>query len=83
MGEFDRDEPFKSGRQLMDAFGRQIESEEFDSNETARLRLIRAEDRPQCARPDLMKHTKGPESVGRRSAGSIRIQRWYSSKEGT
>src|SRR4051794_22547447 len=75
-------ELFEFGDQLVRAFGWQIEAEQFDGDESILLRLIGTKHGPERARTDLMKHTKRPESVGRRSAGCVRVQRKYSSMEG-
>ena len=76
------DELLEFGDELVRAFGWKIETEQFDGDEAILLGLICAKHGAQRARTDLMKYTKRPESVGRRSAGYVRVQRRYSSKEG-
>jgi hypothetical protein len=62
--------------------GREIETEQFDGDEAILLGVIGAKYRAKSARTDLMENTKGSEGVRRRGAGSVRVQRGYSSEEG-
>jgi len=68
------DQPRERGDQLMNPFGRQIELEQFDCDESFAVRVVRPEDGPKSPRTDLMKNTKRSERVRRRSAGSFRVQ---------
>jgi hypothetical protein len=83
MREIGGDQLLELGDELVRFLRRQVEPEQFDRNETILFGLICAEHRAQRARTDLMEYTKRPESVGGRSAGCVRVQRRYSSKEGT
>ena len=58
----------------MHALGRQVEPEQLDGDEALALAIVRAKHRSQRPRTDLMKNTKRSERVGRRSAGSFRVQ---------
>ena len=60
--------------QAMNAVGWKIEAKTFDRDETIGLGVICAVDRPQRTRSDLMQHAKWTEGVGRRAAGSFRVQ---------
>jgi hypothetical protein len=79
--EIERDQLFQIRDELMHPLGRQVETEPLHRDEAILFRLIRAKNGTESTSADLMEDTKRPESVGRRSAGSVRVQRWYSSKE--
>jgi hypothetical protein len=74
MRQIRRDEAFEGRDELMDAFGRQIELEELDGDQTLAVRIVRSKYRSEGARADLMKNTKRSERVWRRCAGSFRVQ---------
>jgi hypothetical protein len=79
MRDVGRNQRFELGHELMDTLRRQIQLEELDGDEATLLRLVRTKHRPQRACADLMKYTKRAESVRRRRADSVRIQRGCSS----
>ena len=56
------------------AVGREIESEELDSNQLVLFRIVGTKNRTQCACSDLMKNAKRTERPWMRSAGSFRVQ---------
>jgi len=58
----------------MHALRRQIEREQFDGDQAIALGIVRAEQRPQGPRADLMKNTKRTERVRGRRPGSFRVQ---------
>src|SRR6185436_65358 len=69
------DQSLELGDQLVSALGRKIDTKNFDGNEPILFRLVGAKDRAKSTGADLVKHAKRSESVGRRSAGSVRVQR--------
>ena len=74
MLKFDGDELFERPDQLMHAFRRKIEAEDFDGDESIAIGLVRTKDRSQSTITDLMQHAKWTEGVRRRGAGSFRVQ---------
>ena len=74
MLQIDVNQTLELGAELVHAFGRQIEREEFDRDKPLTLRVVRAIHRSEGSRADLMKNTKRSERVRRRSAGSFRVQ---------
>ena len=81
MRQIRRDQSLQLLHQLMRALGRKIEAEQFDGDETILLGLIGAEDGTESTCADLVKHAEWAEGVGRRGAGSVRVQ-WVLLKEG-
>ena len=69
-----RDQLFEFGDELVNAFRGKVEAEEFDGDETIAILIKCAKDRAQRAIADLMQYTKRTEGVGRRGAGSFRVQ---------
>ncbi len=67
-------QPLELGDKLMHAFGRQIETEDFDGNQAIAIGFVRTKDRTQSPGTDLMENTKRTERVRRRRAGSVRVQ---------
>ena len=59
------DQALEFADQLMDAFGRQVEPEDFDGDQPIALRFIRAKHRTQSTGTDLMEHAKWTEGVWR------------------
>jgi hypothetical protein len=68
------DQALEFGDELMSALGRQVESEDFDGDETIPVRIVRTKHRTQRAGTDLMKNAKWTEGVRRGGAGSFRVQ---------
>ena len=60
--------------ELMDAFRRKIEAEQLDGDESIAILIVRTENRSQSTIADLVEHAKWTEGVGRRGAGSVRVQ---------
>jgi hypothetical protein len=60
--------------QLMGTLGRKIDPEKLDGNETILFGLIGTKHGAKSTCANLVKHAERPESVGRRSAGSVRVQ---------
>src|SRR5215470_15140002 len=59
------------GHELMNAFGRKIDAEDFYGDESIAIGIIRTKDRSQSTIADLVEHAKRTEGVGR-GAGSFR-----------
>ena len=74
MLQFDRDQFFEFTEQLVHAFGREIEAEQLDGDEAVAILIIRTEYRAESTITDLMEHAKRTEGIGRRGAGSFRVQ---------
>ena len=74
MQEIGGNQLFEFRDELMHAFGREIQPEQFDGHEPIALRFVRAEYRTQGTGADLMKHAKWTEGIRGRSAGSFRVQ---------
>jgi len=74
-----RDEAIECGKEARDELGLKVEPELLDGDEPAWVRLVGPEDRTKDAGADLMENTEGSEGVRGRSAGSVRVQRGYSS----
>jgi hypothetical protein len=58
----------------MAALGREIQFEQLDGDEALAGGIVRAKDRTQGSRTNLMKNSKRSEGVGRRSASSVSVQ---------
>ena len=82
LGQVQSDQVFEGGDETVGGFRRQVEPELLDGNQAARVGLIGAEDGSKNARSNLMEDPEGSESVGWRGAGSVRMQRVYSSMDG-
>ncbi len=65
---------FELRDQVMNAFGRQIQAEQFDRDQPIALGFVRTEHWTQSTSADLMKHAKWTEGIRGRSAGSFRVQ---------
>jgi len=65
--------------ELVNALGRNVESEDFDRDGTIVLRMSGAIDRTERAGANLMEDTERPEGVRRRRTSSVRVQCGYSS----
>ncbi len=63
--------------------GRKVEPELLHRHQPTGVGLIGAIDRTEHAYADLVKNPKWPEGVRGRGAGSVRVQRGYSSREGS
>ena len=72
--QLDRNQPLELGDELMDTLGRQIESKQFDGDETIVVRIVRAKDGSRCAGANLMENPERTEGVWRRSTRSVRVQ---------
>ncbi len=68
------DQPLEFGNELMDAPGRQVESEEFNGHETIVVRIERPKHGPQCTGANLMENPEWTEGLRRRSTRSVRVQ---------
>ena len=73
------DQAIERGNEPMSGVWGNVEPELLDGDEPAGVWLIGPEDRAENAGADLMKHPKGAEGIRGRSAGSVRMQRCYSS----
>src|SRR4029078_12928735 len=67
-------QPLQLRNQLMTALGRNFDAKEFDGDETILLGLIGAKPGSESTCADLVEHAKRSEGIGRRSAGSVRVQ---------
>ena len=76
-------QPVEFSDETVCSFGRKIELELLDRHQPTGVWLIGTVDRAEHAGPDLMEDPEGSEGVRRRSARSVRMQRRYSSREGT
>lgn len=74
MLKFGGDQLVELRDELMHAFRWKIEPENFYSNESIAIGVIRTKDGAQSAIANLMEHAKWTEGVGRRGAGSFRVQ---------
>jgi hypothetical protein len=83
MGEVVNDQTVERGHEPMRDLGRKVEPELLDRDQATRVGLVGAKDRSKNADADLVKDTEGTEGVRRRGAGSVRVQRGYSSREGS
>jgi hypothetical protein len=62
----------------VDAFGRKVQGEQLDGDESIVVWMIGAKDRSERACADLVENTKRTEGFGMRGAGGFRVQ-WCSS----
>jgi len=74
MLQFGADQLLEFADELMNAFRRKVDPEDFYRNESIAIGIIRTKDRSQSTIADLMEHAKRTEGVGRRGAGSFRVQ---------
>ena len=74
MLKFRGDQLFELRDELVHAFRRKIEPENFYVNESIAIGVIRTKDRSQRTIANLMQHAKWTEGVRRRGAGSFRVQ---------
>ena len=74
MPQLRRDQLFELADQLVHALGRKIKPEKFDGDEPIAVRFVRAKHGTQSTSTDLMEDTKRTEGIGRRGAGSFRVQ---------
>jgi hypothetical protein len=63
--------------------GRNVETEQLDRDQAPGVGLIGAKDGAEDARTDLVQDAERAESVRRRGAGCVRVQRGYSSRAGS
>ena len=68
------DQPLEVGYEVMDPFGRKVESEEFDGHETIVVRIECPEHGSQCAGANLMENPEWTEGFWRRGTRSVRVQ---------
>ena len=68
------DQPLEFAEELLCARRRQIEGEEFDRDRAAMRRIVRAKNRSQRSRADLMKNLKRSERGRKPGANSFRAQ---------
>ena len=73
------DQAIERGNEPMRGVWGNVEPELLDGDEPAGVRLVRAEDRTKGAGANLVQDPKRPECVRWRGAGSVRMQRRYSS----
>jgi len=76
------DQPFEGVNEPVGVFGWKVEAKLLHRHQPAGVGLIGPENRTEDAYADLVKNPKWPESVRGRGAGSVRVQRGYSSREG-
>jgi len=69
-----RDQLFQFADDLVDAFRRKVEFENFYRDESIAVGIIRTKYRSQSTIADLMEHAKRTEGIRRRGAGSFRVQ---------
>jgi hypothetical protein len=81
MGEIGGDQKIECGDEPIGGVRGNVESELLDGDQSARVRLIGAKDGAENAGTDLVEDTEGTEGVRRRRAGSVRVQREYSSRD--
>src|SRR5262247_2267126 len=74
MRQIGGDQTLELRDQAVGTFGRQVDAKNFDGNETILLWLVSAKHGAKSTSTDLVKHAKRSEGIGRRSAGSIRVQ---------
>jgi hypothetical protein len=68
------DQLLELGDELVNAFWRKVDPENFDRDETIAIGIIRTKDWSQSTIADLVEHAKWTEGVRRREAGSFRVQ---------
>ena len=68
------DQLLELGDELVNAFWRKVDPENFDRDESVAIRIIRTKDRAQSTIADLVEHAKWTKGVRRRGAGSFRVQ---------
>ena len=76
------DQPIERSNEPMGVFGRKVEPELLHRDQTTGVGLIGAKDGAENAGADLMENPKWSEGVRWRGAGSVRVQRGYSSRDG-
>ncbi len=74
MREIGRDELLELGHELMNALGRHVELEQLHRDEAILIGFVCAKHRTERSGADLMQNTKWTERVGKRRAGSFRVQ---------
>jgi hypothetical protein len=74
VGQIGGDEPLEAGDELVNALGRQVETEQLYRNELVLLGIVGSKDRAESARANLMKNAERTERVWRRGTGSFRVQ---------
>ena len=69
-----RDQSLELRHELVQAFGRQIEPEQFDGDEPIAIGIERSKHGPQSAGANLMENPEWTESVWRRATRRVRVQ---------
>jgi len=82
MGQVGRDEPIERGNKPMGVFRWKVEPELLHRDQATRVGLIGAKHGAENASADLMENPEWSEGVRGRGAGSVRVQRGYSSRVG-
>jgi len=75
------DQKVECGDEPPGGVGGKVEPELLDGDQSTWVRLIRAKDGAEDAGANLVENTEGTEGVRRRRAGSVRVQREYSSRD--
>ena len=76
------DQTIERGNEPVGNFGWKVEPELLHRDQSTWVGLIGAKDRAEDAGADLMENPEWSESVRWRGAGSVRVQRGYSSRDG-
>jgi hypothetical protein len=74
VGQIGGNEALQAGDELVDALGRQVETEQLYRNELVLLGIVGSKDRAERTRANLMKNAERTERVRRRGTGSFRVQ---------
>lgn len=72
--EVGRDQLLEFGDEPVRSIRRKIQTEPLYRDELVLLRIVRAKNRTERARADLMENAKWTEGIRRRSTGSVRVQ---------
>jgi len=74
MREAGRNQALELSHQLVDAFGRQIETERFYRDQAIAVGIVRAKDGTYSTGANLMENPEWTENVWRRRSRSVRLQ---------
>jgi hypothetical protein len=74
VGQIGGNEALQAGDELVDALGRQVETEQLYRNELVLLGIVGSKDRAERTRANLMKNAERTERVRRRGTASFRVQ---------
>ncbi len=65
---------FQLGNEQVHAFGRQVQTEEFDGNEAVAFGIVSAKNRPEGTGANLMENPEPSEGIWRCSTRSVGVQ---------